>query len=407
MKVIRKILSFLPTLLTALILALVVWVSAVTSSDPNEIVTYPKPIPLSVLGLDPDLVISGDVVDTVTVIIRAPRSIQQELVSKPESIHAFINLSGLEAGVHTLQPEVTIDIRPARVEKISPETITVTLENLLTREFPIDLQLTGSLPIGYEASQPSLEVETVIITGPESKVNQVVRVIATVDINNVTTSISRTVELKALDNRGAIVNGVSLNPTQVTVEIPIRQLGGYRNVFVKVVTTGQVAQGFYLTGISVNPPTITIYTTDPALAKNMPAYIETVPISLNGVRESFESVVALNLPEGIQVVGEQNVTVTVGIAAIQSSLQLVDVPIEAVNVTSGLKVTLTPDRVNLYLSGPLYLLEQLNVANIRVTVDLQGKTAGTYQLTPSVDLGYEDLELDSILPATIEVVLSR
>jgi YbbR domain-containing protein len=278
---------------------------------------------------------------------------------------------------------------------------------LLTREFPIDLQLTGSLPIGYEASQPSLDADTVLITGPESKVNQVVRVIATVDINNVTTSISRTVELKALDNRGAIVNGVSLNPTQVTVEIPIRQLGGYRNVFVKVVTTGQVAQSFYLTGISVNPPTITIYTTDPALAKNMPAYIETVPISLNGVRESFESVVALNLPEGIQVVGEQNVTVTVGIAAIQSSIQLVDVPIEAVNVASGLKVTLSPDRVNLYLSGPLYLLEHLNVANIKVTVDLEGKTAGTYQLTPSVDLGYEDLELDSILPATVEVVLSR
>ena len=154
MKVIRQILRFLPTLLTALILALIVWVSAVTSSDPNEIVTYPKPIPLSVLGLDPDLIIAGDMVDTVTVTIRAPHSIQQELVSKPESIHAFVNLSGLGAGVHTLQPEVTIDIRPARVEKISPETITVTLENLLTREFPIDLQLTGSLPIGYESSQP-------------------------------------------------------------------------------------------------------------------------------------------------------------------------------------------------------------------------------------------------------------
>lgn len=407
MKALRQILRFLPTLLTALILALIVWVSAVSSSDPNQIVTYPRPIPLSVLGLDPDLVIAGDIVDAVTVTIRAPRSIQQELVSKPESIHAFVNLSGLEAGVHTLQPEVTIDIRPARVEKISPETITVTLENLLTQEFRIDFQLTGSLPIGYEASQPVLDADTVFITGPESKVSQVVRVIATVDLTNVTTSISRTVELRPLDNRGAIVTGVSLNPTQVSVEIPIRQLGGYRNVFVKVVTTGQVAQGFYLTGISVNPPTITIYTTDPTLAANMPAFIETVPISLNGVRENFESVVALNLPEGIRVVGEQNVTVSVGIAPIQSSVQLLDVPVEAVNVASGLKVTLSPDRVNLYLSGPLYLLEQLNAANIKVTVDLQGKTAGTYQLTPLVDLGHEDLDLDSILPATIEVVLSR
>ena len=35
-----------------------------------------------------------------------------------------------------------------------------------------------------------------LITGPESKVSQVVKVIATVDMNNVTTSISRAVELK-------------------------------------------------------------------------------------------------------------------------------------------------------------------------------------------------------------------
>jgi hypothetical protein len=40
-------------------------------------------------------------------------------------------------------------------------------------------------------------------------------------------------------------------------------------------------------------------------------------------------------------------------------------------------------------------------------VDLQGKTAGTYQLTPNVDLGAEELNLDSILPATIEVVVAR
>jgi YbbR domain-containing protein len=259
---------------------------------------------------------------------------------------------------------VTIDIRPTRVEKIAPESVTVTLEKLLSREFPIELRQTGSLPISYEAGDAVLDVDTALVIGPESKVSQVVKVIATVDLTNVTTSIDRSIDLKPLDSRGVIVTGVSLNPTQVNVEIPIRQLGGYRNVFVKIVTTGQVAQGFYLTGITVNPPTITIYSTDPALAANMPSYIETVPLRLNGGKLSFESVVALNLPEGINVVGDQNVTVSVGVAPIQSSIQLVDVPVEAVNVASGLEVTLSPDTVNLYLSGPLYLLEQLNAANI-------------------------------------------
>jgi len=407
MKVLRQILRFLPTLFTALILAMVVWVSAVTSSDPNETVTYPKAIPLTVLGLDPDLVIAGDMADEINVTIRAPHSIQQELVRKPDSIHAYINLSGLGPGEHTLQPEVTIDIQPTRIEKISPETITVTLEKLLTREFPIELRQTGSLPISYEAGDAKLDSQTVQVIGPESKVSQVVKVIATVDLTNVTTSIARSVELKPLDSQGVLVTGVSLNPMQVFIEIPIRQLGGYRNVFVKIVTNGQVAQGFYLTGITINPPTITIYSTNLSLIAEMPAYVETVPLSLNGVTQSFETTVALNLPEGVQVVGDQKVMVSVGVAPIQSSIQLVDIPVVAMNVSTGLKATLSPDKVNLYLSGPLYLLEKLNAADIKVTVDMRDKTAGTYQLIPTVELGAEELKLDAILPATIEVILSR
>jgi len=152
---------------------------------------------------------------------------------------------------------------------------------LLSREFSIEVRQTGTLPIGYESGDATLDTSSVSVIGPESKVSQVVKVIATIDLTNATTSIDRMVELKPLDNRGVIVSGVSLNPTQVNVEIPVRQLGGYRNVFVKVVTTGQVAQGFYLTSITVKPPTITIYTTDPTLTANMPAYIETVPLSLN------------------------------------------------------------------------------------------------------------------------------
>jgi YbbR domain-containing protein len=370
-------------------------------------VVYPKPVAITVLGLDPDLVIAGDTVEEVNVTIRAPHSIQQELVRKPDSIHATLNLSGLAAGVHMLQPQVTIDIRPTRVEKISPETVTVTLEKLLSREFSIEVRQTGTLPFGYESGDATLDTSSVSVIGPESKVSQVVKVIATIDLTNATTSIDRMVELKPLDNRGVIVSGVSLNPTQVNVEIPVRQLGGYRNVFVKVVTTGQVAQGFYLTSITVKPPTITIYTTDPNLTANMPAYIETVPLSLNDEKTSFGKVMALNLPEGIKVVGDQTVTVTVGVAPIKSSLQLADVPVEVVNLASGLKATLSPDRVNLYLSGPLYLLEQLNASNIKVSVDLQDKTAGTYQLTLTVDLGSGELNLDSILPATIEVVVTR
>ncbi|MFZ3150425.1 MAG: CdaR family protein [Anaerolineaceae bacterium] len=407
MKVIRKVIKFLPTFLTALVLAIVVWVSAVTSTDPNEELTLDEPVPITILGLDPDLVIVNDIVEAVDVTIRAPHSIHVKLAEEPDLVRAFVNLSGLTAGSHTVDLQVSVSIGPTEVTEISPSSINFTLENMLTKEFPITLKKTGSLPISYEAGDAKLSAETVQVIGPETQVQKITQVVASVDLTNITTSIAKSIELKALDSRGVLVNGINLNPSQVPVEIPIKQLGGYRNVFIKIVTTGQIARGFYLTGILADPPTITIYSTDPELVDNMPAYIETVPVNLNGAETSFESIVALNLPEGIVVIGEQTINIEVGVAAIESSLQLVDIPVEAINVSDGLKVTLSPAKVDIYLSGPLYLLEQINSGTIKVTVDLTGKTAGTYQLTPTIVLDNPSIQLDSIVPGSIEVILAK
>lgn len=407
MKTLRWIVKFLPTLLTALILAIIVWVSAVSSADPNEEREYSAPIPITVLGLDPDLVVTGQYDDEVKVSIRAPRSVQERLAANPDAIHAYINLSGLKAGEHTLEPQIAIDLSPTRVTLVSPSEITLKLENILSKEVPVEIRQNGALPIGYTAGTPVLSQDSALVIGPESQVLKVEQVVASVDLSNIITSISRQVELKALDARGVIVSGINLNPTQVNVEIPITQLGGYRNVFVKIVTTGQIAQGFYLTGIMADPPNITIYSTDPELAANMPAFIETTPLNLNGAFESFEKDVSLNLPEGIVVVGDQQVTIKVNISAIQSSILLTGIQVEISNLGQGLKAALSPDRVDIYVSGPLYLLDKLNAADIIVTLDLANKTPGTYQLIPTVTLADSAINLDSILPASIEVVISR
>ena len=407
MKTLRWIVKFLPTLFTALILAIIVWVSAVSSADPNEEREYSAPIPITVLGLDPDLVVTGQYDDEVKVSIRAPRSVQERLAANPDAIHAYINLSGLKAGEHTLEPQIAIDLSPTRVTLVSPSEITLKLENILSKEVPVEIRENGALPIGYTAGTPVLSQDSALVIGPESQVLKVEQVVASVDLSNIITSISRQVELKALDARGVIVSGINLNPTQVTVDIPITQLGGYRNVFVKIVTTGQIAQGFYLTGIMADPPNITIYSTDPELAANMPAFIETTPLNLNGAFESFEKDVSLNLPEGIVVVGDQQVTIKVNISAIQSSILLTGIQVEISNLGQGLKAALSPDRVDIYVSGPLYLLDKLNAADIIVTLDLANKTPGTYQLIPTVTLADSAINLDSILPASIEVVISR
>lgn len=407
MKLIRKFVSFLPTLLTALVLAIIVWVSSVTASDPNQTITYETPIKLEILGLNPDLVITYQEVQGVKITLRAPRSVHARLANDPNLISANINLSGLEAGDHTLTPEVIVNLRPVQVVEISPATVDLSLEKVASKTMPITLVQTGTLPVGYQIRNARLSQSEVKLIGPESLVNTVVEVAATINVSELTSSINRTLDLKPVNEAGDVVEGVVLSPSRVDVSIEVEQLIGYRNVFVKIVTSGSVAQGYHLTSIVVNPPTLTVYAENPDLIRGMPAYIETEPVNLNGAQQSFESRVGLQLPEGIVVIGDQSVLVSVGVEAIYTSTQIIGVPVTAINLAGGLQARLSPQTVDVYISGPMNLLENIGTASVHVTLDLTGLTEGTYQLSPNVELDRPELRLDSTLPGLIEVVITR
>lgn len=408
MDFLKRVLKLLPIFFTALILAVIVWISSVSSSDPNEVVSYTSPVPLTVLGQNPDYLITQQSASDLTITLKAPRSVHNQITRNFNQISARINLSGLTSGTYDLVPEVDMaNFRPVQVLEVSPAEISITLEQMATKNFDISLLQTGNLPISYEAGEAVLSSESVELLGPQSKVSEVNDVVASVDLSNTTTTITRVIELRPIDRRGNLVEGVSLNPTSVTVEVPIRQLVGYRNVFIKIVTTGTIAQGYHLTGLLVNPPNVTIYASDPALVDEMPAFLDTTPINLSGAYEDFSMNVELQLQDGIVVVGNQQVTVEVGIEAIQSSTQFVGVPVEIINLDIGLTVNISPDIVDLYISGPMNLLEELTADNIRVTLDLSNRSPGTYQLSPEIFLNDDQLRLDSILPGTIEVVLWR
>lgn len=407
MKLLRKLLRFLPTLLTALVLAIIVWVSSVTASDPNQTLTYERPIRLELLGQNPDLVVTHQQTEGVSVTLKAPRSVHARLASNPNLISANINLSGLEAGDHTLTPEVVVDLRPVQVVEVSPASVDIALEKVASGTFPISLVQTGTLPVGYQVRTAKLSQSEAKLVGPESLVKTVVEISATINISELTTSISRTLDLKPLDEAGVVVEGVVLSPNRVEVSIDVEQLVGYRNVFVKIVTSGSVAQGYHLTSIVVNPPTLTVYAENPDLVLTMPAFIETEPVNLNGAQQSFESRVGLQLPAGIVVIGDQSVLVSVGVEAIYNSTQILGVPVMAINLAGGLQAKLSPQTVDIYISGPMNLLENIGTTSVHVTLDLSGLTEGTYQLAPKVELDRPELRLDSTLPGLIEVVITR
>ncbi len=405
MKFLRWLAKNFGTLLTAFILAVIVWVSAVVASDPNEEHVLARSVPIETIGQDPNLQIMGEVPSTVTLILRAPSTVWTQLNNDPQAVTAKVDLSNLGPGEHTVPIQVQITPHLVRLISQDPEQVTVSLDSIVSQVFPVTLVVSGNPPVGYQAQTPILNPSDVQVTGAESLVSQVKQARINLDITNANQTITRDEVPQLLDADGQEVNGLTISPESVSVTQPIVLLGGYRYVIVRAVTVGQVATGYRVTNIFSTPIGVVVFSSNPELVNNLPGYIETQPIDLTGKEDDFEILVDLNLPEGITVVGDSKVLVQVSIAAVESSLAI-SLPVEVIGLSPGLSANVNPLVVNVILTGPVPVLNALGPTDVRVVVDLTGYEVGTYQFTPQVNILPDRVQLSSILPATVEVTIT-
>ncbi len=402
----RAFTTNLRTLLWAFMLALAVWVAAVTAADPDEVRSLANPVQVEVVGQGSGLIISTGYPHQVDVILRAPTSVWERIDADPASVRAILDLSGLSSGQHTVDIQIQISERPVQKVSASPSTVSLTLEPLATRTLTVDLSLAGQPAVGYQAGEASLQPLEVVVAGAQSEIQKVARARVSISLDGIREGIDQAKPVEVLDENGQVIPGLSVSPQTVMVTLPVSQQGGYRDLAVKVVVRGQVASGYRLANISVFPPVVTVYSSDPTVVSALPGVVETQELDLQNASDDITTRLDLSLPVGVSVVGEQTVLIQAGISPIESSLTLSNEIVQVVGLPPGMTVQVLPPTVDVIVSGPLPLLDTLTRQDIRVTVDLSGLTVGTHQLTPKVEILIADVQVESILPGTIEVTLT-
>lgn len=401
----RWLASNIRTFLLAFVLGVSVWLTAVTGADPDEEDVYPNPVPLEVIGQEPSLVLTSPIPSTIEVRLRAPRTVWERLTTQENSVTSTLDISGLSAGEHTQTVQVQIAARPVQIVRKTPETVTFTLEPLKTQSLPVDIELTGQPAVGFQAGDPVVEPTLIAISGPESIVRQAARARVVVDLEGVRESIDASYDIQVMDTNNKVLNGVTINPESAQVIIPLSPQSGYRDLAVKVLLQGQVASGYRLENISVFPPVITVFAPDPDLVNDLPAVVDTQSLDIQDAKANISTRLALTLPENITIIGNKTVEVEVDITPIQTSLTL-NLPINVIGLPDGFVEEISPEFVDVIISGPLPVLDALTPQDIKVTVDVTGLDLGTHQLEPKVEVFVENVLEGSILPSTVEVVLS-
>lgn len=403
MRIMRWLGDNLTSLILSLLLAIVVWISAVTSANPN--VEVELTIPLEVLQQPSDIAIVDELPDTISITVLAPESIIQQL-EEHNPLVATINMKDISAGTYRFSVKVeNLDqVKPIIILIQNPEKLELRISNLISKTLSISIRVKGEPAIGYQPSGLSWDVTTVTVTGVENKVQDVTSIVGAMDISDATGSMAKDVVLDPRDINGDSVTGVTLSPSSVLVNQTITLQGGYRNLAVNVITQGSVEPGYRFTSINPAPPTVMVFSADPQLVEQLPGYVNTKPLDLTGVDDYLETILELDLPPGVTVVGDPTVLVQVNVTALETNMVIIR-DIETIGLLPGLSVEVSPRQVSVSISGPVPVLENLTLRDIRVVVDLTGLDIGVHIVSPTIEILPSEVIWEDLSPATVEIVI--
>lgn len=157
----------------SLLLAVGLWYYAVGEEE----VGVTRRVPLEIKVQNPQISIMKVSTNVVQITLAAPRSLLSALAS--EKIHAVhvIKPDVKTAGDYTfrLEPgEIKLPSSQIRVLKIEPETVRVTLDEVITKKIKVNPQFLGEPAFGYKVTKEEIQLDpnAVLVEGPKGQLEK-------------------------------------------------------------------------------------------------------------------------------------------------------------------------------------------------------------------------------------------
>lgn len=282
--------------LISLTLAVMLWYFVVGEDqvDMNMLV------PIEILNLPTHLTISNQYKKDIEVTVRGPRSMIQELRNR--NISRPVDLTSAKPGTIVIKnDENSIPLpRGVTIQRLQPTNITLLVDELVQREFPISPVTEGEPAEGYVLENIFLDPNTLVISGPRSILDKG-KVLKTylIDLNNLDHSTTVQVHLNL---EPAFLD--LIGETVVTANIEVREKMVEQTV-VNIPVNVRDTKG----SVTIQPDTISVKARIPEnLIKETPepsmlfrAYVS--PKDINSERKIPVSVSGVNVP------GHESITI--------------------------------------------------------------------------------------------------
>lgn len=341
-------------------------------------------------------------IDRVRMEVKGKRSAITSIFN--EDYKVILDLHDVKEGTYTVPLSSEL---PSGVELVSmePSKVTITIEKRTDATFPVTIVTTGSQSDGYVIGETTIEPSTVQVTLPDSELLSVVKVQGTIDLDGGKETIrEKKVKLIALDIKGQEVKNAIIEPSVVSVQVPI--LSSFKTVPLDVQYTGSLPEGFVLSSAVSNIKEVKLFGPKEALAAIEAYNVATVDLSQIDKAGNFTLKANLDLPSGIEKIEPTIVEVEVEVVSVDQ-ITIDNIPIEIEGTSEHLQAAIlkpSDKAISLTLKGAYSLLKDLHAKDIKVVANVANLKAGVQEVTLDVTLPkFTSYASEKVMKATIEV----
>ena len=366
----------------SILIAFSLWSYVITEVSPNSEWTYydvPVKLEGETLLKERKLIITGISDTNVDLTLSGNRSDLIELNSSNITLKADMTKI-YDPGTHKLGYDITYpgNVPGNAFNRVNqyPDSITITVERLETKEVPVNIIYQGKAPEGYVVRRADviMDYEYVKVSGPASVVNQISQAVINIDLTEQKESISQDYRFTLCNPEGAGVDSelITVNTEQIHVDLTI-----HRMKEVELTVTINPGGGATAKDVELEKSieTILISGSDIAL-EQVGDSINVGTINLADIEHNSEFVFPIPTLEGVtNDSGKTEVTVTLRFKGLLTK-ELVIEKFEIIGVPEGYEAAVITEKLVIKVRGPYDLVSKLTAEDVTVTVDFTGADAG-------------------------------
>lgn len=391
-----------PLKAVAVVIAVVFWVAITQNATPRPVtVIFDGRIPVERPENPAGYVLRGQLADVSVTLRGAPGVADRVALSE---LHATFDVKTLTLG--QIEPQdarvlVTVAKDGVEVVDVSPPTVSVRVERLISRVLLVQPRFANEPPTGARAGDAAVTPTEVRVTGPETDIGRITAVLGTVRFGDAQTDIETSTPAIPVDAAGVAIDGLQVEPAVVVVKVPVLPIATTRTVPVVFTLRGVVAPGYWVVGVAMDPFAVTVRGDEQVLSTL--DRIETLPIDVGDLSATRTLSVKLSLPAGVTLLRPTDVSVTVRVQALTGTRvfsSAVTVSGLAANQTAELDQT----NVSVLVAGPVPTLASLPAEQVTASVDASGRGPGTYTLDVAIHVP-SGVSVQTVQPARVTVTI--